>query len=159
MGCDIHIEVETLTAAGWRHVYGAIPNGLHAVADPDPTDRSYLVFGRLADVRSPDDRGAIAADRRLPPDFDRAAAAAEHADYWADGACPPDPEYTPGDHSFTWATVAELLAADWTHVDGAEVWDLSNHGLVLWLRGPAVAALVEQAGGANRVRLVIGFDS
>ncbi len=167
MGCDIHIEVEALWEGRWVNVnivalppnyYRMHPNYMERErSDPRPMDRWYSLFARLAGVRGWDDRGAIAAGRGLPPDWDQIGAAHAWAVFWDDEKA--DPKYEPGDHSFTWATVEELQAADWTHHDEGQVVDLSHGSFVRWLRGPRLARVVEAAGGPMRVRLVIGFDS
>jgi hypothetical protein len=68
---------------------------------PDPTDRNYNLFAFLADVRN----GIGFAGTRVAPQF-------------ADRKLPPDTCYKEevcwfGDHSFTYATLKELVTAPW----------------------------------------------
>ncbi len=116
MGCDIHIEVEVFeTSSGrWRNVVGAVPETFHTprfrgskdwaacVRNPDgPGGRNYYVFSFLAGVRRQDGLPGLFASRDLPQDMDG----------------DPDEESGEdldlGEHSRTWATLAELLAAPW----------------------------------------------
>lgn len=101
MGCDIHlrVQVQSKRSEAWRNVLAADRLGpdwtYGGNYDRDPADsRNYLLFARLAGVRS-EGRGVdpLFADRGAP----------EGEPLWDEG----------WSHSHTWATLAELLAADW----------------------------------------------
>jgi hypothetical protein len=100
MGCDIHlrVQVQGKRSEAWRNVLDATRLGPDWTYNDDYTRspasaRNYLLFARLAGVRND--------NRRVTPLFaDRGAP--EGMPLW-DAYC----------HSHTWATLAELLAADW----------------------------------------------
>lgn len=121
MGCDIHLYVETLNAAGrWRPVDKWVrddpdedgrPGYLHVPYDEQfYRGRNYDLFGILADVRNGrgfagvrtgDRFNPIAEPRGLPENC--CDEIRECSDSWGiDG------------HSHSYFTVAELLAYDWT---------------------------------------------
>lgn len=97
MGTDIHLFVHVKQADGsWVYAPDAIPEGARAEA------RNYPLFAILADVRNGfgfagsathDPVDPLFAGRGLPPDF-------AVDDYV-------------GEHSFTYATAAELYAVPW----------------------------------------------
>lgn len=106
MGTDIHPVVEVRQKDGsWRAVKPPTPRYDHE----DPCwrwefDRSYDSFAVMADVRNGYgcagvDTGngfvPIAEPRGIPKDFSL-------------------PDYYVGDHSFSWLTLAEIKAYDWT---------------------------------------------
>lgn len=101
MGCDIHlrVQVQGKRSEAWRNVLDATRLGPDWTYNSDYTRspasaRNYLLFARLAGVRN-DNRGVtpLFADRGAP----------EGEPLWDEDWC----------HSHTWATLAELLAADW----------------------------------------------
>jgi hypothetical protein len=116
MGCDIHLQVQRRNSKGkWKTVEklparacswcsGTGKNKRDESCfscsgtgtDTTPyDDRNYTTFGVLAGVRNYDVT-PIAHARGLPDGMDN------DSDYY-------------GDHSFTWLTLAELLAHDWGH--------------------------------------------
>jgi len=115
MGCDIHLRVERRTGDGWRFVPGAVPG---CGVDPWPGARNYYAFALLADVRNGD--GFVITpqfpERGLPLDIDRTAFCPVGLPVPAMGhECADECEDFAdlGDHSFTHATLAELLGAPW----------------------------------------------
>lgn len=92
MGCDIHIIAQRRNGDAWEDVTGKFTDG------PAPFDwRSYGMFGFLAGVRNYSAVPPISEPRGIPDDYDRG-----RIDEF-DGC-------SLGDHSFSWLTVAELLA-------------------------------------------------
>lgn len=95
-------------------------------------ERCYMTFARLAGVRNEWGAPALFAGRGFPDDMQD-----ESDDYRA----------------VTHATLAELLAAEWSGPWG----DLTTSGFVRWLRSSDVAHLA-QSRGCDNVRLVMRFD-
>lgn len=100
MGCDIHlrVQVQGKRSGTWRNVLAGDrlgPDWTYGDYDRSPAcARNYLLFARLAGVRNRDPEvKPLFADRGAP----------EGEPLWDEGWC----------HSHTWATLAELLAADW----------------------------------------------
>lgn len=101
MGCDIHlrVQVQGRRSDTWRNVLANTRLGPNWTYNGDydrqpACGRNYLLFARLAGVRN-HGRGveSLFADRGAP----------EGEVLWDEDSC----------HSHTWATLAELLAADW----------------------------------------------
>lgn len=102
MGCDIHPYAEVLTDSGWKK------------ADVEvPSDRNYWAFSLLAGVRNGagfagSDTGKpvtpISEPRGLPEDT-------SIADSDDDDFDSPSHVWL-GDHSYSWVTLAELMAID-----------------------------------------------
>lgn len=141
MGCDIHLRVQARREDGSWHEVPATELGSLWSYDGDYSkeparSRNYWLFARLAGVRN-DSRGVepLFADRGCPEDLAptplhsanelAAAEDPQSPDYDPDYAASireqevshPDWdgwEHQPDYHSHTWATLAELLAADWT---------------------------------------------
>lgn len=114
MGCDIHLFAEARDSEGapWRNInameedevydsgtYEIIGTKMRPVSFYN--GRHYGLFGVLAGVRWSCPHGAIAEDRGLPEDIS-AEVRAEADDWGEDG------------HSHSFATLAELIAYDWT---------------------------------------------
>lgn len=131
MGADIHLKVEVLTESGWIDVPA-----------PDHFDdgsywgrqwysgRNYADFSVLANVRNFREPTIvpIAEPRGLP-----------------DGLPRRGDEWDFGDHSFSWVTLAELMAyGPWPDFGG------ELKGLIPEL---------QKLGDPENVRLVFGFDS
>lgn len=131
MGCDIHMRVEVRRDGKWERVE-QVPTrpcswreeGDHAgcwncqgtgVVQRPYHDRNYTVFSVLAGVRNDGYVTPIAAPRGLPDDVTRAAPKVNE-----DGDDESQWEY--GDHSFSWLTVAEVLAYDWQRQLKDEGW-------------------------------------
>jgi hypothetical protein len=150
MGCDIHSRAE-------RRV-----NGKWEIISPgwQPFDwRSYGMFGFLANVRNYSAVPSISEPRGLPDDI---------AD---DG----DDNYL-GDHSFSWLSVAELLAFDYDQQvedrrvtrqltanmwSGAETADQGQGRLTTWrdFLGHDFFADLAKLQDLGAERIVFGFDS
>ena len=124
MGCDIHLQLETKSGEHWRIVRPApwrpwpFPKGADGKMiwpDNDPTSRNYRTFGFLADVRNNEDIEPQFADRGLP-------VAAHAGEQMRREVLAENADYDLGDHSFTWATIAELWAAQWGQVRESSGW-------------------------------------
>lgn len=116
MGCDIHMVAQVRECGQWKTVQW--PNEWFGKWDDEPemtaraySDRNYDVFAILADVRNGvgfagiETGGGfvpIAPYRGFPRDF------VVHEDCHEGVSM--------GDHSFTWLTLAEVNAYDWTAV-------------------------------------------
>lgn len=143
LGTDIHLQVQGFRNGAWEYVkknpfvrYGEPGFTWH----DDPTERNYRLFAALADVRNgmgfagcythdpivpwfparglPDGITEESAHLPNPDDYDdeefahyfpgrdRVLAAEQYASF------APGDDWL-GDHSFTWATLEELLGASW----------------------------------------------
>jgi len=138
MGCDMEITVQTrVPRAQWR-TQSAGRVGLGVNAEPDPRERCYALYARLAGSN----RASVAhieplfADRGVPSDL------LESRDLDLDDI---------GDHHLTWATLAELRAAPWA------MEELEDTAFLRWLRGPELSALAAEFGD-DAVRLLFGFN-
>lgn len=89
MGTDIHCQIEMHRNGRWRR-QGELD-----------LDRNYTLFAILAGVRGGGEITPIAEPRGLPTDLDPRP--------FADDECEPY-----GDHSFSWLTLAELRAFNWS---------------------------------------------
>jgi len=87
MGCDIHAFVEIL-----------VTNGTWEMAEELDLNRSYSLFGLLADVRNYSETKPIVPRRGIPSDL-----SSELLNFAANSMC----------HSHTWYLLSELLAFDW----------------------------------------------
>jgi hypothetical protein len=108
MGSDIHLRLEVMRDGAWTGVPIERPDWReNGDTRPDPEGRNYSVFALLADVRN----GSGFAGCKI---FDPIEAPLA----WRGLPDGVDPEGSPwlGEHSFTWATVAELKALDWDMV-------------------------------------------
>lgn len=156
MGCDIHVLVERRTSrdAPWEAVQ---------TSDyPECIDwRNYALFGMLADVRN--DAGLvtpICEPRGLPADLS-VAVDDEGCVSFADG----DVVWL-GDHSFSWLTLADLDAFDWSQQSnragylGADAWEAWRVRVPLrdrspdlycgYVSGPGIEMLSEGAYASRR---------
>lgn len=108
MGCDIHCYVERKEDGAWILVSPSIPDRYEPGAmtvERIYRERNYDTFAILADVRNGSDFNIIAAPRGMPEDMSAGLLA----------AIDEDRAYL-GDHSFSWLTLAEILAFDWTQI-------------------------------------------
>lgn len=157
MGCDIHMVIQRQSTGLTRLLGEPDWELLEPPAEVGWDEpRSYTLFGVLAGVRDMLDIEAIADRRGLPDDFD------------PDRDPPPCRWYPEdrkdlGDHSFTWMTLAEVLAFNWDRVVTSK--DVSDH-----YRGKTVRECVPECWFAliewlqtqddpECIRLVMGFDS
>ena len=93
MGCDIHIMGEKRDGDGWRNCY--------STAIDEIEQRSYNIFGFLANVRNYSDVEPISQPRGFPEDASYGVKE-EFVNRWGgDG------------HTPSWLTVDELLAFDY----------------------------------------------
>lgn len=155
MGCDIHLAVQardpetgtwaTLPPAELGPLFDRFRDfprfGLSAF------HRDYTVFVFLTGVDRKAGPVARFAKRGLPADTDEVPSRPGYAEMPDEGSEPDEAE-----HSFTWATFGELLAADWSPLFN------EPRGFLLWLRSPEMTALVEKHGPEN-LRLLIGLDN
>ena len=126
MGTDIHLYVEKKTSKGWEEVlapyersYGGRSwspyreTGKWDDPRPDPTNRHYNVFGFLADVRNGRGFAGVYTGEPTPPQFP-GRGIPKDTSMKKVGETEDDEGYLPiGDHSFTHATLKELLDAPW----------------------------------------------
>ena len=160
MGTDIHLEVERKTEDGWevvdptQHGYPERETDWrsrwwHYGDDkPRPCERNYTVFGFLADVRN--GHGFAGCDtgdpvRPLAPDRG-----------WPEDTTIPIDDFDnfdTGDHSHTWATLRELVEADWDCVVVERGWVDAGEYLAMIERGedPTTGFLVPKnwCGGVS----------
>lgn len=135
MGCDIHLIVEVKRGDGaWHRVDPPEEDRdewLGKQVHQNPTDRWYNVhwrkvwfddrnynaFAILADVRNGygfagvktgDGFEPISGPRGWPHDL------SEEGKKWVDDGGSDNDDLWPGDHSFSWVTLQELLDYDWT---------------------------------------------
>ena len=154
MGTDIHLYVERKTATGWERVR-PVPRpcpecegsgrfgrgacyecGGEGKTTKEYRDRNYSLFAILADVRNDYGLIPIAKPRGLPDDT-----SIHDTD---DGHSAPGHVWL-GEHSFSHATLAELLAYDYREVVDQEWFDFLE--------------ACRPLGDPENVRLVWGFDS
>lgn len=152
MGCDIHTQVERKVRGKWE-----MGNGKwEIIPGLVPFDwRAYGMFGFLADVRNYSAIPPIAPQRGLPDDV----VDNENAENYL------------GDHSYSWLSVAELLAFNYDEpVEDRRV--TRNHdggctaepggGRMTTYReflGEAFFMYLEKLKEAGAERVVFGFDS
>ena len=104
MGCDIHTMFQAHGVGGWFDIPSNYDN-----------ERHYMLFSWLAGVRNRWDIEPISEPRGLPGGFevdgfmDHYAIYPETAKLNSRGE--EDPEVWMGDHSFSWLTAEEILAA------------------------------------------------
>jgi hypothetical protein len=115
MGCDIHLKLQRFINNNWETI--PLPerdwNVPYEERAPDPRSRNYNVFAFLADVRNGYGFAGVETHKEITPQFPHRGL--------PDGIDPnpfsdnEDESYNNwlGDHSFTWATIAELKAAPW----------------------------------------------
>ena len=128
MGTDIHLYVEKFEDGKWHGVEPPYDTGYGYKSwspfykyrsfdfnEPDPEARNYRVFAFLADVRNGFGFAGLVSHRPISPQFAGRGIPEDTSWHW---------EYDEetgetisgvwiGDHSFTWATLTELLSAPW----------------------------------------------
>lgn len=151
MGCDIHVRVERRVGTSYNIVHMRPPPFKH---------RNYSVFGFLADVRNYSAVPPISQPRGVPPDIN----------YSED-----DVDYI-GDHSFSWLSVAELVAFNYdvlledrrvTRQIGPNFWDGGatadqGGGRMITFRKFLEESFfndLERLVASGAERIVFGFDS
>lgn len=144
MGCDIHAVVQARDGGGWKDV--------HSTWDQD---RHYFLFGWLAGVCRPE-MTPVAEPRGFPADFalvegdthpTTLEAYCDRRKEWLDEDERGNPTYWMGDHTYSWLTADEILAAEVPQ---------SQDGDVLRYFVDEVKRLKDEHG---EVRIVFGFDS
>lgn len=141
MGTDIHGILQSQVDGSW------------VTHEQIPDDRSYLLFGILADVRGCQlMAGPIANSHGLPEDF-------HLDDVVRDLKIDPDSrqsheDYILGYHDFSWLSVAEILA----YPGWSEIFDSrpASHWCDWFLT--YLADAIKHAPGTDH-RIVFGFDS
>lgn len=131
MGTDIHLYVEVSDEDGnWQEIkrpytgdwYGPVSGWSPWWDDeaknlPDPTGRNYNLFAFLADVRNGSGFAGVPTHTPVTPQFPRRGIPDNisylEPIYDEDGDQIAGSSWL-GDHSFTWATLDELLALDWS---------------------------------------------
>lgn len=130
MGTDIHLLVEKFDGEKWQEVAPPFDTGWGYLSwspyyeskdfnhgKPDPTKRNYNLFAFLADVRNGYGFAGVFTHKKVEPQFpgrgipdDSSYSEPQYDedDNWVSGS-----RSGLGDHSFTWATVTELLNVDW----------------------------------------------
>ena len=162
MGCDIHVAIQVLDGDVWTHVQyqvlwpfevaeGQQPIPGVPLAPVELIARNYDLFGILAGVRSV--QWDIVAPRRGWPEDFRAE------DVPVDPKYPEEGPRSMGEHSFTWLTLAELKAYDWT---ATVAYGYMGNDTVYardtdW--PDKVIPWLEQVAAGHELRLVLGFDS
>ncbi len=121
MGTDIHLYVEKYENGQWHEIrppyctwYGedtwspvTVYNGLRFKSEgPDPETRDYNLFAFLAGVRNGYGFAGVASHRPITPQFPGRGIPGDTS--WHE-----DSGTWLGDHSFTWATLTELINAPW----------------------------------------------
>lgn len=154
MGCDMYTYVEARNADGtWRQIHVPFPT---REGDPStmPFDwRNYHMYGFLAGVRVPQ-MPLIHARRSdvLSPRGGEDCASPEVLEL----------SYHRGDHSVSWATVAELQAVDYDQVVTAPVKNATETApLREWL-GPWFFEdldILAAAGDPTETRVIFHFSS
>ncbi len=175
MGADIHLLVEKLNGEKWEEVeppysasYGIkswspyYENRNFDHGKPDPLTRDYNLFAFLADVRNGRGFAGVFTHERITPCF-------------SGRGIPDDCSYVEpindedenriggsyswlGEHSFTWATLTELLNAPWgvRFNTGYDTWTIENCEFRRWCDEVLVPL---SDGDTDNIRVVMGFDS
>jgi hypothetical protein len=172
MGCDIHLYAEVRRDGKWHRVFpppeardpwyieqaANVNGGTYYAVRALCTwyhDRNYNVFGMLAGVRAREFR-PIAEPRGWPDDLSDEVRAILHAAETAETEdALPEGEIWPGDHSFSWLTLRELLEYDWQCRTSWEDTYAECAGQFYTKVIPALQTL----GDPDDVRIVFGFDS
>jgi hypothetical protein len=149
MGCDIHAYVEIRTNDIWRFHPDIFPINQYNPSCPFDEERSYPLFGFLANVRNYSRSPVISPPRGLPEDV--SPAVKTEADSWgSDG------------HNHSWLTLADLAGFDYdqTFVDRwrdppAEIRIRDFLGDWYFKR----LALLSTLGNPDDVRIVFWFDN
>lgn len=146
MGCDIHLFTEVRDADGKWELFAC--DDPHRPGEQGYTDRCYAVFATLADVRN--DREPIkpiSKPRGWPEDMSddlRALVNDETGRFRLR-----DVNEWPGDHSASYLTLAEILAHEWSRIEG---YDYAARFL-------AFCDELGKHGPPDDVRIVFNFDS
>ena len=132
MGTDIHLYVEMFDGEKWAEIPPPYETGYgyrswlpdcdsHDFDDPrpNPIERNYNLFALLANVRNGRGFAGIKTGEPVTPlfaerDFPPAGMSYTEAVYDDDGELVSGAYL--GEHSFTWATLDELLAVNWATI-------------------------------------------
>jgi len=169
MGCAIHLFVERREgpAEPWHPVCVTIPctRGEHSWCCDDGRrvwrDRNYTLFGMLAHVRD-NGLGTIAEPRGLPPDLSpelRKVALEEFNEDFGDFAAREYGCENFGEHSFSYLSLVELDAWDWSLATPNLKWATTRGGAAGEFYSLFLPALRALGGDPNDVRIVFGFDN
>lgn len=220
MGTDIHLQVQGRRPDGiWEFVRRS------PFINDDPTGRDYNLFAFLADVRNGRGFAGVYRHEPITPQFADRGFPGDYTHVEDDDGSFVSGDRWVGDHSFTWATLAELRDAPWDMefmsggIVGPEdfgLWqetgfpsswsgDVSGPGIVVhndteeyakmivegrirkngsgyiraldlcritwkwkpvegcafrkWIDGETMQSLADEYGGAENIRVVMGFDS
>ena len=134
MGCDIHggFFIKPNLRSRPQHEWHWLPVSW-------PSGRNYSLFAALAGVRNYHESACIAEPRGLPEGFSQEQKVEPY--WWCGHAYPrhgSDGLYVEfGDHSFSWLTLDEMLAFDWSqpvHMSGlvAEAGSVFSRGEVTY---------------------------
>lgn len=173
MGTDINLQVQGFRDGRWDYVTRRpfLEWGEDGFSyGDDPTERFYLLFSVLCGARGMYDGTPAIKGRGLPGDgsvaslFHEDGGGRHHAQLLADyeGTAPfVGGNADLGDFGFTHATLAELRALPWDNwpgVVGDGVDSLRTCAFRRWLDGPVMQSFVDEYGGEENVRVLIGFD-
>lgn len=140
MGCDIHSVMEIFVDGAWRLVGETKTEDGFTRVDYEPlNDRNYDFFGLLAGVRR-EVPNPIAAGRGTPEDIS-----------WDESECG-----FLGDHSFSWVSLADIEAYDFTHSQDHEGW-VNPHGYAEFKVDGRPSSYSQSVGGGS-VRHVTNRD-
>lgn len=144
MGCDIHLVAQRRGEDGkWITVEGDFGGEYH---NKFPFDwRSYRMFGFLAGVRDSSAVLTISEPRGVPHDFniDRE----EEEGRWI------------GEHSFSWLSIEELLAVDYSQPIDDEGDDEEASMPLSEFLGECFLSDLHKAKELGIERIVFGFDN
>lgn len=137
MGCDIHLYIERKNKNGHWEEFKIDERLL-------PNDRNYQLFTFLADVRN-------FYDFNIQPQF-------ANRGIPQDSSIPKDSEdWYMGDHSFTYASLNEILKAPWKKYQLKECYFIIFFEYVL----PRLCdwpGIISKEGEKN-IRIIMGFDN
>lgn len=164
MGTDIHLRVQGKRGEAWEYVtikpFPAYGDDDHSW-DTGPDVCNYAVFALLAGVRNGTGFAGVRTHSPVKPAFAGRGLPDGVTEEEGEEEIPNAGSDDMGDHSFTHATLSELRAVDWAtpfvYSNGTRA--LEDCEFRLWLTSPAMLQIEAEYGGANSVRVLIGFDS
>ncbi len=154
MGCDIHsVAIDAngkrIEGGKWADSKECDPEFGYGEGEPFGW-RNYSVFGFLADVRNYSEVTPIRRPRGLPDDLKDYDSAGDPVDE--------NLEHWLGQHSYSWLSIAELIAFDYDHlmVDRRGKHEIMSFRDFL---GPAFFQDLAELQRIGADRVVFGFDS